>query len=217
MNCHLRENQSIIAPQTIGWRIVAREKSNQVEKASRIFGVFQANKGMIASVLRRYSLHQLDIADITQETILRALEAEKRTEIREPRRFLVGIAKNIARTELERRSKMTLEILDDFSSKTYVSDEPPVDEIVDGRHRMQVFWEAVATLPPQCQKVFVLKNVYGASHKEIAGKLDIAVSTVEKHVALGLKRCRERMLTDLSADGMQDKENNVLGLDAQKR
>lgn len=183
---------------------------------SRIFGVFQANKGLIASVLRRYSLHQLDIADITQETILRALEAEKRTEIREPRRFLVGIAKNIARTELERRSKMTLALLDDYAPETYVSDEPAVDDVVDSRHRMQVFWEAVSTLPNQCQKVFVMKHVYGASHKEIAEKLDIAVSTVEKHVALGLRRSREAMLRELSSD---DDINNssVLGIDHRTR
>ncbi len=190
---------------------MAKVRPDQESRESRIFGVFQANKGLIASVVRRYSLHQLDIADITQETILRALEAEKRTEIREPRRFLVGIAKNIARSELERRSKMTLDVLDDFSLETYVSDEPPVDDVVDGRHRMQVFWEAVSTLPPQCQKVFVLKNVYGASHKEIAQKLDIAVSTVEKHVALGLRRSREMMLRALSSDSDAG-DTSVLGL-----
>lgn len=180
--------------------------------SSKIFGAFQANKGLIASVLRRYSVHQVDIADLTQETILRALEAEKRTHIKEPRRFLVGIAKNIARSELERRSKMTLELLDDFICETYVSNEPLVDDIVDGRHRMRIFWEAVATLPPQCQKVFILKHVYAASHKEIAVKLDIAVSTVEKHVALGLRRCREIMLQRLSVE-KGDYETNVVGLE----
>lgn len=164
-------------------------------ETSRILGVFQANKGMIANILRRYSIRQLDISDFTQETILRALEAEKRVHIKEPRRFLVGIAKNIARAELERRSKMTLELLDDFDPQSYVSDEPAVDDIVSARAEMRLFWEAVQTLPPQCQKVFVMKHVYGASHKEIARKLDIAVSTVEKHVALGLRRCRERMLS----------------------
>lgn len=183
---------------------------------SKIFDVFQANKGMIASVVRRYSLHQLDIADITQETILRALEAEKRTEIREPRRFLVGIAKNIARTELERRSKMTLGLLDDCAAETYVSDEPAIDDVVDSRHRMQVFWEAVSTLPNQCQKVFVMKHVYGASHKEIAEKLDIAVSTVEKHVALGLRRSREAMLNELSR-GDDGNNSSVLGIDRRAR
>lgn len=195
---------------------MAGKRDDPDKTESRIFGVFQANKGMIASVLRRYSLHQIDIADITQETILRALEAEKRTEIREPRRFLVGIAKNIARTELERRSKMTLELLDDYATETYVSDEPSIDSVVDGRHRMRVFWEAVSTLPTQCQKVFVLKHVYGASHREIAEKLDIAVSTVEKHVALGLRRSREVMLRELSGDG-DINDSSVLGIDSQKR
>lgn len=165
---------------------------------SRIFGIFQANKGLIASVLRRYSLQQIDIADLTQETILRALEAEKRTVIREPKGFLVGIAKNLARNELQRRSKMLTDLLDDFDPETYVSDEPAVDDQVDSRQKMRVFGEAVAMLPPQCQKVFVLKHVHGASHQEIASKLDIAISTVEKHVALGLRRCREVMSRELS-------------------
>ncbi|MEE2692138.1 MAG: sigma-70 family RNA polymerase sigma factor [Pseudomonadota bacterium] len=174
---------------------MAKKPRTGAGETSRILGVFQANKGMIANILRRYSIRQLDISDFTQETILRALEAEKRVHIKEPRRFLVGIAKNIARAELERRSKMTLELLDDFDPQSYVSDEPAVDDIVSARAEMRLFWEAVQTLPPQCQKVFVMKHVYGASHKEIARKLDIAVSTVEKHVALGLRRCRERMLS----------------------
>ncbi len=33
-----------------------------------------------------------------------------------------------------------------------------------------------------------MKKVYGYSMKEIASKLDISPSTVEKHVAAGLKR-----------------------------
>ena len=167
------------------------EKKPSQSSHSAILNVFEANKGMISNVLRRYAISQIDLADFTQETILRALEAEKRTEIREPRRFLVGIAKNVARTELERRAKYTTELIDDFDADSYVSDEPAVDETVHSRFKMRVFAETVASLPSQCQKVFVLKHVYGASHKEIARKLDIAVSTVEKHVALGLRRCRE--------------------------
>lgn len=184
---------------------------------SRIFGVFQANKGLIASVLRRFRLSQIDIADLTQETILRALEAEKRTEIREPRRFLVGIAKNVARAELDRRSKLTTSLLDDFDPDSYVSDEPAIDDAVDARDRMETFGAAVAMLPPQCRKVFLLKHVYGASHKEIAKKLGIALSTVEKHVALGLKRCREQMLKEQTAENAEYPETNVLGLDANRR
>lgn len=187
--------------------------------SSRLFKVFQANKGLIASVLRRYTIRQLDLEDLTQETILRALEAEKRTQIQEPKRFLVGVAKNVARAELERRAKITSGLLDDLDPETYVSNEPAVDDIVDARRRMEVFGKAVAMLPPQCQKAFLLKHIYGASHKEIADKLGIAISTVEKHVALGLRRCREVMLSEQSATGTRGDgtEENVLGLEGRRR
>jgi RNA polymerase sigma-70 factor (ECF subfamily) len=163
------------------------------EFTSRIFEIFQANSGLIAKVLRRFSLHQVDIADICQETILRALEAEKRVDIIEPKSFLVGIAKNIARAEIRRRAKLSTNLLDDLDPDKYVSNEPLVDEVVASRQKLQIFGGAVALLPPQCQKVFILQHVHGATHQEIAAKLDMAISTVEKHVALGLKRCREAL------------------------
>lgn len=178
---------------------------------SAVFRVFQSDKGLIARVLRRYRLSQIDVADITQETLLRALEAEKRFEIKEPRGYLVGIAKNVARDEIERRAKISMQLLDDLAPQTYIADEPAVDEIVDARRRMRLLFETAATLPPQCQKVFILKHVHGVSHKEIADKMDIAVSTVEKHVALGLKRCREAMLKEMKESRYDDPSSSILG------
>ena len=91
---------------------------------------------------------------------------------------------------MEKKSRSLINFIEDFSDQEYCSNEPAVDDQVDSRQRMLVFWQAVATLPPQCQKVFVLKKMHGYSHKEIAKSLHISVSTVEKHVAAGLKRCR---------------------------
>jgi DNA-binding transcriptional ArsR family regulator len=39
--------------------------------------------------------------------------------------------------------------------------------------------------------VFVLRKVYKLSHAEIAEVLGVSHSTIEKHVAKGLMRCRE--------------------------
>ena len=48
-------------------------------------------------------------------------------------------------------------------------------------------------LPVQCRRVFVLKKVYSYSQKEIAEELGISEKSVEKHMALGLQRCRDYM------------------------
>jgi len=160
---------------------------------SRIFTIFLENELIIKKFLRRYSSNSHDIDDISQETILRALHAEQNREILEPRAFLFGVAKNVARKALQKKSKSLIDFIEDFSEQEYSSNEPTIDQQLDSRNRMLVFWEAVASLPPQCQKVFVLKKVHGYSHKEIARTLEISVSTVEKHVASGLKRSSEFM------------------------
>lgn len=162
-------------------------------KTSPVFKMFQENETLMRRFLRRFMSNSHDIEDICQETILRALEAEKSRNIREPRAFLFGVTKNIIRKKLDKESKNLIDFIEDFTPQGYITNELSVEEYVDGRQRMIIFTEAVATLPEQCQRVFLLKKVYGYSHKEIARQLDISVSTVEKHAATGLRRCSEYM------------------------
>ena len=172
---------------------------------SRIFKVFVENEVFIKRFLRRYSSNSHDIDDISQETILRALNAEKKKEIHEPKAFLFGVAKNIARKSLDKKSKSLIDFIADFGDQEYLSNEPAVDEALDSKRKMLLFWEAVAELPQQCQKVFVLKKVHGYSHKDIAKSLEISISTVEKHVATGLKRCSEYMESHQQGISQQEK------------
>ena len=139
---------------------------------------FVENELMIKRFLRRYASNSHDIEDISQETIARALRAEQQKEILEPKAFLFGVAKNIARKSLDKKSKSLIDFIEDFGDREYLSDEPSVEAELDGRKKLLVFWEAVSKLPTQCQKVFVLKKVHGYSHKQIAKYLDISISTV---------------------------------------
>jgi len=161
--------------------------------SSVMMNTFSENESILRKFLRRFTSNFHDIEDITQETILRALNAEKKTDIEQPRAFLFGIARNVARKELEKKSKSIIDFIEDFDTKEYISNEPSQEKSLEGRQRMLLFMEAAATLPAQCQKVFVMKKVYGYSHQEIAKQLGISISTTEKHVAAGLKRCSEFM------------------------
>ena len=51
----------------------------------------------------------------------------------------------------------------------------------------------INSLPPKCRDVFVLRWIHGLSQRAISEKLNIAVSTVEKHLAKGLRFCKEEM------------------------
>lgn len=53
--------------------------------------------------------------------------------------------------------------------------------------------KAIADLPEQCGKVFLLSRDEGLSYKEIAESLDISIKTVENHIGKALKLLREAL------------------------
>jgi len=176
-------------------------KSSSKGDSRAILNAFRNSESVLRGFVRRFVSNDHDVEDICQETVTRALEAERSRAIAEPRAFLFGVARNVVRKRLDKQSRNLIDFVDDFTLRDFASESPPLEQVIDDRQRMLQFIEVVAMLPPQCQKVFVMKKVYGYSHKEIASKLRISVSTVEKHVAAGMKRCM---------DGMAKSELNIV-------
>lgn len=54
--------------------------------------------------------------------------------------------------------------------------------------------QALEELPERCREVFCMSRLDGLKHKEIAGRLNISVNTVENQIAIALKKIRARLL-----------------------
>ncbi|MEQ8207608.1 MAG: RNA polymerase sigma factor [Woeseia sp.] len=137
-----------------------------------------------------------EIEDIVQETYVRVCQVKSSESIHEPRRFLYRTARNLAldfRKKAETRLTDAAEWEEDFTDEDGLLKDETFDLVATNEEFAQ-FCEAVRHLPVQCRRVFVLKKVYGLSQREIAKELDIKESTVEKHVALGIKRCTYYMM-----------------------
>ena len=145
--------------------------------------------------LRRFIRSREAADDLAQEAFLRAFAAESRLVIEAPEAFLFKVARNLALNEIARQSAMATEPLGDLERQDVLEDssQAAADDVVDGRERIRLLARAIAALPPQCAKVFILRKMQGLSQKEIAVRLNISVRTVENHVAVGLSRCRAYM------------------------
>jgi RNA polymerase sigma-70 factor (ECF subfamily) len=162
---------------------------------SKILEAYLENEVALKSYLRRFIASREAADDLAQEAFLRAFAAESDRLIEAPKAFLFKVAKNLALNELARRSAVAIEPLGDLESLAVLEDssQAGADDVVDSRERIRLLACAIAALPPQCAKVFILRKMQGLSQKEIAVRLDISVRTVENHVALGLSRCRAYM------------------------
>src|ERR1700730_4127682 len=141
--------------------------------------------------LHKFTSGAKDVEDLVQETYVRMYALPDYREIESPRALLFRIAHNMAVERARRQSTQATDSVGDLELLNVYSTEAPADEQIDARRRFESFCAAVDRLPPLCRRVFVLRKVYRLSHDEIAEVLGVSHSTIEKHVAKGLVRCRE--------------------------
>jgi RNA polymerase sigma factor (sigma-70 family) len=156
--------------------------------------IFMAARDSMARMVSRI-VPPKEIEDIVQETYVRICQMDQREPIEQHKSFLMKTARNLAYDHLkkaETRLADGVETEGDFDNDSIVHDE--VYESIASKEEFAHFCEAVRQLPVQCRRVFVLKKVYGYSQKEIAKEMNISESTVEKHIAVGFKRCASHML-----------------------
>lgn len=70
---------------------------------------------------------------------------------------------------------------------------PQPDVILEYNELYMRIEKAIVSLPPQCQKVFLMSRFEGDSYPEIAKKLNISRKAVEAHIGKGLKILREAL------------------------
>ncbi|AWB65845.1 RNA polymerase subunit sigma-70 [Saccharobesus litoralis] len=162
----------------------------------KLNSIFLSSRGLISRLLSRI-VPPSEIEDIVQETYVRICQIDNKSDIKSPRSFMVKTAKNIAYDYLKSSAVKTAAQNDENEQVEQLLRSQNDDEmyqVTASREEFSDFCESIRQLPLQCRKVFILKKVYGFSQKEIAEKLEISQSTVEKHIAAGMKRCMQFML-----------------------
>jgi RNA polymerase sigma-70 factor (ECF subfamily) len=158
----------------------------------KLLEVFVALRRKLARAVSRI-VPPPEIEDIVQETYVRVCQFDQVANIRHPRSFLYRTARNLALDHIKRSESRTTVGLPGDDEDHYESDASQagldVYDQLAAKQEFEIFCEAVQQLPLQCRRVFVLRKVYGYSQKEIAQALDISESTVEKHIAYGIKLC----------------------------
>lgn len=162
-------------------------------KPEGLESIYLSCRGLLARAVRRI-VRPHDVEDILQEAFMRSFEAEHQMPIRDARAFLLRTATNLALNHVARAEYRRTAPLEGLDEATTIDATVPLpDQQADAEQRFLAFCRVVGSFPEQCQRVFVLKKVYGLSQEEIAVRLGISTSTVEKHIARGLLLCRERL------------------------
>ena len=125
---------------------------------------------------------------MAHDAYLRVYPTLSQQAARRPEALLFVTARRLAINRLKRRdiSPFAREAMDPEAA----SSAPGVEQEVMARQELRLLDQAITELPEGCRAVLLLRKVEMLSHREIADRLGIAISTVEKQHARALRLLR---------------------------
>jgi RNA polymerase sigma factor (sigma-70 family) len=123
-----------------------------------------------------------DILDIKQDVYVRVLESASEHLPQTARSFLFTVARNIIIDRYRRERIVPIEGVADLEATTVPSAEPGPDRRAIARDELRHLQASLDLLPPRARQALLLKRVEGLSRKEIALRMGILESTVNRHL-----------------------------------
>jgi RNA polymerase sigma-70 factor (ECF subfamily) len=135
--------------------------------------------------LSRRRLGGLDIDDVIQEAYTRLIAAESVAHVYDARSYTFQIAGSVVIDHLRRMKVVPIASVPDFDYLEVVSEDPSPERQAIDRDELHRLAQMIARLPGKIRDVFTLRRVHGLSQREVAHRLGLSESTVEKHMARG--------------------------------
>lgn len=124
-----------------------------------------------------------DIQDIRHDAYVRILEAADRLRPTAPKSLLFTTARNLMIDRARRNRIVPIDLRADLDSLNVLVDEVTPERQAGIRQQLVNVTRAINRLPAKCREVLWLRRVENLSQKEIAARLGVGESTVEKHLA----------------------------------
>ena len=143
--------------------------------------------------------------DIAHDAYLRVYPKVEDRSTRNPEAVLYTTARRLAFNRLKRR-RIAPFAPGAAEPERAASTQPGVAQQVMARQELQELEAAIAQLPEGCRTVLLLRKIDLLSHQEIATRLGIAISTVEKQHARALRLLRAALPPEMTQPAPADRE-----------
>jgi len=184
---------------------------NPVERNTWMAKEILVHERALRGYLSRFFKNVADIDDVVQETYAHLLDLNELVSatVRNWHAFLFTSARNVALDRIRKARVVSFDTLVEMGSADVLDQTPSVDERLNARQELTLLLDTIASLPDRCREVLTLRKLYGLPQREIARRLSITESTVEKHVAYGVRLCAERMFAKRGEARKLDKQKNA--------
>jgi RNA polymerase sigma factor (sigma-70 family) len=154
--------------------------------------VFLAQRVSLLRTLERMVNNHSTAEDLLQETYLRVTRALSERAIDHLEPFVFQTARNLALDHLRARRIQSRTMLEDVPLEVVQNVAAPLSSAEDAAHAEQMLERlniSLNQLTARQQQIFILSRLHGHSYLEIAEKLSVSLSTVQKDLKLIMAIC----------------------------
>jgi len=160
-----------------------------------------AHEAALVRFLLRSWHNPEDVHDLRQECYVRVYEAATKTRPISPKSFLFHTARHLMVDRLRRKRVVSIEAVEDLDALNVLVEGISPEQKVHARQELKLLARAFAMLPPKCREVVWLRRVDGLSQREVATRLGLTESSVEKHVMKGTRLLADAVFGRDVSDG----------------
>jgi len=140
----------------------------------------------LEAALMQYLQHnwrnKSDITDLRQDIYVRVYESALKGLPESPKAFVFAVARNLLIRRMRREQIVPFEAVSDVDALGTAIDAPGPENALIARDELRRLQVALDRLPPRCREAFVMQQIDGLTHREIAARMGISERTVQTHL-----------------------------------
>jgi RNA polymerase sigma-19 factor, ECF subfamily len=149
--------------------------------------LYRDHRAWLLTWLRRNIACEHRAEDLSQDTFVRLLGRERLAPPREPRAFLLTVAKGLLFDHF-RRAALERAYLDELKALPE-SEQPSPEQRQLILEELQLIDRLLGKLSTKARAAFLHSRLDGLGHAEIAERLGVSVPRVRQYLAQGMRQC----------------------------
>ena len=166
------------------------------EEADTIAGLSERYRSALQGYFAKRVSERSEIDDLVQEVFVRLVRRARGGDLEMAGGYVFVTASSVLNDWLRRRKVRKVSDHVEFREEYHGDVDFSAERVHIGIARLEFATELILELPERTRSVFVMRRLAGLKYKEIAKKLGISVSAVEKHMRKSmvqlLARSRQR-------------------------
>jgi RNA polymerase sigma factor (sigma-70 family) len=147
----------------------------------------------LTQFFRRRVRNAADVEDMVQDVFLRIASRDSTDTIDHLDGYVLRTASSVLTDRIRRRSSRREDLHVAFDAETHGGAELDPGRILSGKQDLNAALKALLTLPERTRVVFLLRRLEGYKVRDIATRLGVSVSAVEKHLVRAVQHLQAEM------------------------